>query len=813
MTFLHKSDNSDLVSEGRTSYPALAFPAFSQSMLEMIGLLLIVFGDILFIPSRQVLSMFGADLSDLFIYNRYLGTKELLNGSFPLWNPYLFGGIPYFGLFDSALLYPPNAIFLLLPLKTAMNWNIVSHIFLLGLTMYLWAAYQGISRSSALLAGTVSMFCGPGFLHIFAGHLTIICAMPWAPLIFLAIDGGWRTLSTNNPEIDKRTAITRWGGMGAIAVCLQVLSGHPQIVFVTAIAAGLYSICKIRGNVNYLFLLIYVAAVYLAGAILSAVQITAGLAASQDSIRGGGVFYEFAAMCSFPPENLITLITPSFFGDMRHLPYWGRWYLWEMNLYIGVMGFSLLCLGLAWCIQNRRFAWPMVLFILLILSLGNHTPLFDLLYHYVPGFNWFRGSSKFILPSSLFISMIAAFAFDRIQQGKKINPAIVFACFAISFICVIGILFFGHETSAATPNSLWGKFLKIYAGTKGVYLPHHHFQRVKFISDTAYLSQLSLSLAAFLFVIVGSLFYKKPKHLSLLILLLLSLELVIFARYFRPSFNIDNCFSSRLAQMRHTLKSDSRILNIGQNNMGILYGIEDLWGVYPGVRRRYAEIMAVSQGFDADNASNYLSFKKTSKIFNWFRCEAIIDNNAHKAEQHESPKIIYLPSPLPRAFLVESYTIRNNKDDLLQYLTSPDFDPRQEVVLESKPDPEPWASGADLFDNSVRILDLTTDHIDMAVDTPRSAILVVTDTFSHGWRAVSLAPRPQQDYVVMPANYAMRAIPLRKGYHKIRLEYRPPLIKIGLVISLSGWAFLLLLGAMLAFRRIKQAKTYQKHER
>jgi uncharacterized membrane protein YfhO len=39
----------------------------------------------------------------------------------------------------------------------------------------------------------------------------------------------------------------------------------------------------------------------------------------------------------------------------------------------------------------------------------------------------------------------------------------------------------------------------------------------------------------------------------------------------------------------------------------------------------------------------------------------------------------------------------------------------------------------------------------------------------------------------MPANYALRAIPLGKGRHHLRLEYAPRAFFIGAVISLMAW--------------------------
>jgi len=97
------------------------------------------------------------------------------------------------------------------------------------------------------------------------------------------------------------------------------------------------------------------------------------LQAASESVRAGGVSYRFASMVSFAPENLLTLLTPGFFGDMLTVPYWGQWYLWEMCLFIGVSGLSLGLYGAACGRQETRRALVPLAVILLVLAL-DRTP-------------------------------------------------------------------------------------------------------------------------------------------------------------------------------------------------------------------------------------------------------------------------------------------------------------------------------------------------------------------------------------------------------------------------------------------------------
>src|SRR5207249_4178545 len=83
------------------------------------------------------------------------------------------------------------------------------------------------------------------------------------------------------------------------------------------------------------------AAMVLGGVALSAAQLFTGLAESRETLRHIGLPYDYARMFSFPPENFLTLLAPSLFGDNHRLVYWGRCYWWEMTMFMSVSGLVL----------------------------------------------------------------------------------------------------------------------------------------------------------------------------------------------------------------------------------------------------------------------------------------------------------------------------------------------------------------------------------------------------------------------------------------------------------------------------------------
>ena len=295
-----------------------------------------MFADVLFTTAPIVLSNRTTDIALMYNHWRSFGFSELRRGNLALWNPYLFCGAPFFGGGQAALLYPLNALFLFLPLHLALNWSIALHVFLAGAFTYAWAERRGLRPPSSFLAAVIYMFCGANFLHVYSGYLSFLCGFAWAPLLFLAIDGLFERPSLG------------WSLLGMVAMAMQVLAGNPQCLFYTGVAAALYCLmCWFRTGTRGRFA-VGLVGIVMGGVALSAVQLFASFQEWGELLRSRGVPFRFAAMFSFPPENFLTLLAPHFFGDVKTVSYWGRCYLWEMCLFLGVSGLVLAVVGAIW---------------------------------------------------------------------------------------------------------------------------------------------------------------------------------------------------------------------------------------------------------------------------------------------------------------------------------------------------------------------------------------------------------------------------------------------------------------------------------
>src|SRR2546429_378390 len=81
-------------------------------------------------------------------------SRELRAGHLPLWNPYSFGGTPFFANGQSRVLYPPLLAlsYTVSPVRVH-DLLLVTHLFLAGVAMFVLLGYLGLSFPAALIGG------------------------------------------------------------------------------------------------------------------------------------------------------------------------------------------------------------------------------------------------------------------------------------------------------------------------------------------------------------------------------------------------------------------------------------------------------------------------------------------------------------------------------------------------------------------------------------------------------------------------------------------------------------------------------------
>ena len=223
-----------------------------------------------------------------------------------------------------------------------------------------------------------------------------------------------------------------------------------------------------------------------------------------------------------------------------------------------------------------------------------------------------------------------------------------------------------------------------------------------------------------------------------------------------------------------------------------------MWGADPGVIRRYAEFATWTQGGNPDQATQYVQFSKFDPLFALLRLRYVFVPDKNQMRIAEAPT-----PPLPRVLLVPSYRVLKKRDTIFSAMRESRFDPRKEVFLESSPTPVPAEASEP---GRVTITGSTTDELTIEADLSKPAILLVTDLYTPGWKAVSLPGSVQAHYDLIPADYILRAIPLSAGHHHLRVEYTPLEYRIGKWVSILSWVAFLGVAVGVFFR----SKRFQK---
>ena len=388
------------------------------------------------------------DAPKMFFPLRDWSFRQVCAGEIPLWNPLILCGMPNVAEIQSALFYPPNLLFCFLSTSEAMCACVALHLFMAGAFAYLLAFYYGAGRAGGLVSGISYMLCAPQVTHIFAGHLTMLCGIAWAPLTILLFDRALR----------GRCFLT--GLAGGLVLGLQLLSGYPQVVLYSIHTVCLLGLCltawKFRSERCWMTAagrlgILAVSIVF--GFVLAGIQLLPAWEFVPYSVRGE-MSFDWPGTYSLPPENLVTFLIPEFFGDEV---YWGREYLWEASGYTGAV--TLILAALAVAMSQRRVKWffAAVTFLASLLALSKFTPVYYLAYYLLPGFSLFRGHAKYLVVVSLAISILGGIGLDsvlRLENENLRRLAARLTVFSIGVAIVISLLFIVYPAQSNVP-AIW----------------------------------------------------------------------------------------------------------------------------------------------------------------------------------------------------------------------------------------------------------------------------------------------------------------------------------------------------------------------
>lgn len=337
----------------------------------------------------------GLDVFTYFYPYRAHAAEALRQGHLPLWNPYLFLGVPFLANIQTAVLYPLNWLLIWLSPPKMVAWSIVIHVFLAGFFAYLYARGSlGLSPFGAFMAAAVLAFSG--FIGAQVEHINQLNVSIWLPLLLLLMDKATGT-NSHLPYLF----------LAGLIVALQFLAGHIQSSYICLFALGVYTLFPVLRRSRELKrrALIYLSVVAL-GSALAAVQLLPSWELSRLSIRSGGLPYRKAVSFSLKPTLLPFSLFPTF--GIKEI-------FSEYVAYVGFVGFGLALVG-AFREHRRRDVLVALAALGLFLAFGGYNPFYFLLYELVPGFAMFRAPARWLYLYTFGMAMLAGLGADSLLR-------------------------------------------------------------------------------------------------------------------------------------------------------------------------------------------------------------------------------------------------------------------------------------------------------------------------------------------------------------------------------------------------------------
>ena len=345
----------------------------------------------------QVVYSLG-DLGSEFLPIRVAAAEAFRRFEFLLWSPQILGGYPTYAHPHTAVFYPLNWILsLVMPGWATFNYFALLHFFFIACSLFVFVRLQGLSLIPCLLGAVVFALNGN---RIYDSYL-FLGPIAYFPLIILLLEKG---LFDRNPRSLLLAALLN--GMEGVA-------GSPPMTFVLNVGILLYVIVRLIFSAHFsgrLRVGLSLAVFYALSFSLTALQAFPTRELAQMTPRAEPT-WEFITQGSLPPAQLSKLVTGHFVEYIGAVP-------------IALAFFAFLSSRYKRCVR----VFGVFGLIAVLLCLGKYTPLYRVLFAYIPGFSKFRIPLRFYVLASFAIAVLAAIGtdslMDRMRRARLSGPLV-----------------------------------------------------------------------------------------------------------------------------------------------------------------------------------------------------------------------------------------------------------------------------------------------------------------------------------------------------------------------------------------------------
>lgn len=732
---------------------------------------------------------------------------------YPLWNPYVFLGMPSFasGAYNP-LIYPPDwplaLIAKVLPLPD-LTWLLL-YYFLGALFFFLLAREWGARPEGALLGAVAFMFA-PNLVAVGShGHGSQLVNSAYIPLL-LWLAARWL----------RRGGLHHLGWL-ALAGGFQMLRGHAQIAFYSWLAVGLYVLVDLiadlpskpdpSGEPKPAIGVRLARAAGVAGAMGLAFAIAGFYNLplrdySHYSIRGGGadggVGMDYATAWSLAGRELPTIVIPGAVG-FGGPTYWGTMPFTDYpNAYVGMITVAIGLLGfLAW---NRVRAFAVALAVAaLMISFGKHMPLYGFLYDHLPLFNKFRVPVMILVMFQLAAALSLAWGWSAMLQASASERA---PQRLSRSVLIVGGLLLALLVVGGMGQSAWraGYENAVHAARPDLAPQAAEIAFRGFIGDL-----IRVSLLGLIALTVGWLAMRRrlPAPLaSLIVVVLLLIELwPVSAQVMAPVIGprVPRILDQGRDDVVEFLEKAGpagtfRIWPIAeiQNNRFAGFGIASIGGYHAAKPRLYQDLVdAVVVPSPSAPTAFILSWMSLLNI-RYVVTPQPLEVPFLRRVYQGSAIVLENATALPRVTVLGHYRVAGSARAVLDSITSGVYDVGRVTWLET--DPRLNLGGPGVDSAQATITNYRLNRVAIDVQTPVPAIVRLADLWYPDWVAtVDGQPAP-----ILKADYLLRAVAVPAGRHRVEFRFESKAVRNGLMLSALGLAvaMALLLAGVITRRR------------
>lgn len=722
-------------------------------------------------------------LSDVFAHLyplRALSIDLIKSFELPLWNMYSFSGTPLLANWQSAPLYPLNLLMIIFGNGIGWSLMIIFQVFASLLFMYLYLRNKQFEIFTSIAASSVFAFSG--FMTNYMQYATIGQAFLWVPLVLFLIDKFFET---------NRLIYIYFL---PLIIYFVITAGSFQAAFYAlalVVVSTLNSLLNYKKNLASKEMIVIFLGL-LVGLLISAIQLIPTFELLNLSIRAADqniIEYKYGLL---PAQNLLTFISPDFFGNPATGNFWGFMGYQETAGYFGATSLIFVILALWIIIKEKKKNYYVVAGIFLItLILVIDNPISRMTYQLkVPVFST-SYATRMLLFVTFSAAILTAVGLNNLTKYRKTAMAVTLVTLSL-LVVVLVYLFINIQMSSASGKDEVRQVENLKVALKNTVVPTG-------LIALMLISQILIKRKVFLMVILGFLividnfrFSYKVMDFSKANLLYPTTPAIEFIQqnigYFRFDREKSEVFPPN-SWIPYKLMSPSGYDPLYPKQYAQFYNVYNNNDPLGGVSR-YAELDQYNSPFTDLAGVKYLMVARRDK-------EGVIKREAEtisykinedkykRVFEDKTTIILENPDVLPRVNFYQNFEVEADSIKALRKLRA-GFNFKQAVILDKTPNIKPSNVREDA---SLKIKGYRANKVVIESNSKGDGVVMLTDTYYPGWKVYV----DNKESELFLANGIFRAVGVTAGKHNIEFKYQPESFKLGAIISAFSFIFWLVL--------------------